>query len=165
MMWRMSTKTRTPRGALPGLLAAACGVLLGGCGGPSVWAWSAPGGPTYQSRAPMGSWQDGPSGPQGGSAGSEQAASLRTNEGVLVFSNSAFVADHAEGSYRRDGVLAARSREALPDRLGWPMEARPDLRRTGSLRTSTQAERWVYPQTRRDHVHRGYPVYPPHRGW
>lgn len=156
-LW-MIVKTGTPRATRLGLLAAAGGmVLLAGCAETSVWAWSPASGDT-------------------GHPGAQRPAMIAPNdaargggepvgEGVVVFGRSAFVSDDAPEAYRRDGLLAARSPEALPDRLGWPEAPRPDLSRTGSLRTSTQAERWVYPQTRRDHAHRRYPVYPPYRGW
>lgn len=155
MMTGMETQTGTSRTLAPAGLLAACVLLLGGCGEPGVWAWTGPSGHAH----PAPSRAADPTSPSGVRA---------TDAGVLVFSNSAFVADDAPEASRRDGDMAVASREALPDRLAWPMEARPDLRRTDSFRASTRAERWVFPETRRDYPGRRYPVYPvypPYRGW
>jgi hypothetical protein len=155
MMTGMEPKTGTFRGLAPAGLLAACLLLLGGCGEPGVWAWTAPRGHAHP-------------GPARAADETPPAVARAADAGVLVFPNSAFVADDAPEASRRDGEMAVVSRGVLPDRLAWPREARPDLRRTDSFRASTRAERWVFPETRRDYPGRRYPVYPvypPYRGW
>ena len=51
---------------------------------------------------------------------------------------------------RRDDLMGVRGDDALPDRLGWPGDDRSDLNRQRTFRSSTTAERWVFPSTRRD---------------
>ena len=51
---------------------------------------------------------------------------------------------------RRDGMMGVRDTDALPDRLAWPAERAPDLRRQRIYRSSVTADRWVFPTNRRD---------------
>ncbi|MEM9373682.1 MAG: hypothetical protein AAGA55_08550 [Planctomycetota bacterium] len=67
---------------------------------------------------------------------------------VLVFSGTP--AQQGSTAYRRDDLLGVRTDDALPNRLGWPSAYSPDLRRQRTYRSSTSAERWVFPTTRRD---------------
>ncbi|MCC5824219.1 MAG: hypothetical protein LAT64_12590 [Phycisphaerales bacterium] len=139
-------------------LACAAALIAPGCGGASAWTWSDP--PAYHTNdaAPMHPHRF--------------ASEDRVDPGVAVFAQSGFVRDDRPEATRRDDTIAARSPEALPDRLGWPREARPDLRRTRTVRTGRTAETWVYPDARRDTIRsrhgvyrHGGPVYPPYRGW
>jgi len=58
---------------------------------------------------------------------------------------------------RRDDLMGVNDTDALPNRLAWPAEQRADLRRYRTYRSSTSAERWVFPSTRRDgHSGRAY---------
>lgn len=140
---------------------ASCAALfagLGGCERTTAWEWS----PDHGHGAVVGPG-DRPMHP----AGTPHADAV--DPGVAVFARSG-VPGSAEGlAYRRDASIPSRAADALPDRLAWPEASRADLGRTRSVRTSRSADRWVYPDTRRDtrrgHSRRGGPVYPPYRGW
>lgn len=152
MMWLMPTLGHAnllTRSLGLALLGAAVGG--GGCGEAPAWVWDQR---VYQ----------GPGGSAGDRHASMDTPPPRTDPGVVVFARSGFVADERPEASRRDAQFAGRSPEVLPNRLAWPTEARPDLRRTGTVRTSRSAEIWVYPDTRRDTYRRGYPVYRGYHG-
>ncbi len=135
-------KDRNQRRAIPVLGLALAG-LLSGCGQSSqVWVWT------------------GASGDEGMPAGLGPSLSTRPepraaiDPGVAVLGRSAFQADHAPEQNRRDIRINARTADALPDRLAWPEAAQPDLRNTRSMTTSRNADRWVYPDSRRDNQRR-----------
>jgi hypothetical protein len=158
----------------------AAALLLGGCAREAAWDWSGaaatPGDAAIAAAPPDRHARVGPG----------------TDPAVMVFPRSAFRPDERVADARRDGVLGAggSDADALPGRLAWPREARPDLRYTVTVRTTRSAERWVYPSStsgRRDagwrrgygavrHDHWGehpgyvppYPppaIYPPSRRW
>lgn len=136
-----------------GWAGAAVAVGLAGCAGspPTAWTWTQP--VPYTGPAEAG----------------QEPARASVDPGVAVFARSGFIAADRPEAARRDSQIAARGSEALPDRLAWPRAARPDLSRTRTVRSSRTAERWVYPERRRDpvgrphHHHHGH--YPPYRGW
>lgn len=88
--------------------------------------------------------------PQPGPRGTHDAS-------IAVFSGTPAQIASAE-TFRRDDLMGARADEALPDRLAWPREPSPDLRRQWIYRGSVDANRWVFPSTRRD-GYRGHRAY------
>jgi hypothetical protein len=129
---------RNPRTTLR-LLCLTALTLLAGCGQTTqVWVWTPGAEGTPADAAPNRAAVPNPQ------------ASDRTDPGVAVFGRSGFHADRTPEATRRDGLIVADGRDALPDRLAWPESPRPDLRSTRSVTTSRRAERWVYPDTRRD---------------
>lgn len=127
------------------VLCLAAVALLAGCGQTTqVWMWT--GSPGFEGTpAEIGSHPMTP-------PPARHAAP--TDPGVAVFARPGFHAEDTPEAFRRDGQIIARQSEMLPDRLSWPEAARPDLRSTRSVTTSRTPERWVYPDTRRDRVHR-----------
>lgn len=89
-------------------------------------------------------------------------AAIGADPGVMVLGGTAFRADDPPEATRRDAVIGARSGEAVPDRLGWAAEPRPDWRYARSARTSRTPERFVLPDRRRDPPARNRH---PHHGW
>lgn len=146
--WRMLGRMPFGRPKI-GCLAGA--VLLGGLAGcgqerAQPWVWSpAPNGTPYSARQP-----------------GQTPAVDDHDPSVLVFGTPAFIADERAELTRRDDLMGVRTADALPNRLAWPEPDRPDLDRTRSVRTSTQAERWVYPSGRRDYHYHHYSY---RRGW
>lgn len=136
----------TRRAAIQTARLAALALLgtLGGCGDTGAWHWTAQQAGHHDQPAAV----DGPAVPHGHAD--------RVDPGVAVFGRSAYIAEAPPEASRRDGVLMARTPDGMPDRLAWPRERRPDLRTRGTITTSTTAQRWVYPDDRRDRVYRHY---------
>lgn len=130
------------------LLGLALLGVLGGCGDTGSWHWTAQQAGHHDQHAAVG-------GPVAAHAHAD-----RVDPGVAVFGRSAFIAENPAEATRRDAMLMARSPDAMPDRLAWPAERRPDLRTRGTITTSITAQRWVYPDDRRDRVYRH-----DRRGW